>query len=232
MDTETYAPYHQHFLVARLDMDVDGEDNTVVRGGVVRPGIGPGNERGIALETLATPLRTELEGVQDANWNTQRAWKVVRTRKSPTTWACTRPKAVPERAFPSADARRIHRFSAGLASSNTSWASDDSQTTRTSCGPVANSWCRAPLMRACQVGPAGPVDRLNTDVVLWYVFGIHHITRPEEWPIMAVDKVSFSAEAGRILRAQPRRSTCRPHRRPTATLARLSCSPKHKAPPD
>ena len=31
----------------------------------------------------------------------------------------------------------------------------------------------------------------NTDVVLWYVFGVHHITRPEEWPIMSVDTVSF-----------------------------------------
>jgi primary-amine oxidase len=31
----------------------------------------------------------------------------------------------------------------------------------------------------------------DTDVVLWYVFGIHHITRPEEWPVMAVDTVSF-----------------------------------------
>jgi primary-amine oxidase len=31
----------------------------------------------------------------------------------------------------------------------------------------------------------------NTDVVLWYVFGIHHITRPEEWPVMSVDIVSF-----------------------------------------
>jgi len=31
----------------------------------------------------------------------------------------------------------------------------------------------------------------NTDVVLWYVFGIHHITRPEDWPVMPVDIVSF-----------------------------------------
>ena len=28
-------------------------------------------------------------------------------------------------------------------------------------------------------------------MVFWYVFGIHHITRMEEWPIMAVDTVSF-----------------------------------------
>ena len=28
-------------------------------------------------------------------------------------------------------------------------------------------------------------------MVLWYVFGIHHITRVEDWPIMPVDTVSF-----------------------------------------
>jgi len=31
----------------------------------------------------------------------------------------------------------------------------------------------------------------NTDVVLWYVFGLHHIPRPEDWPVMPVDVVSF-----------------------------------------
>ena len=31
----------------------------------------------------------------------------------------------------------------------------------------------------------------DTDVVLWYVFGIHHITRPEDWPVMPSDIVPF-----------------------------------------
>ena len=30
VDERTYAPFHQHFIVARLDMEVDGADNTVV----------------------------------------------------------------------------------------------------------------------------------------------------------------------------------------------------------
>ena len=28
-------------------------------------------------------------------------------------------------------------------------------------------------------------------MVLWYVFGIHHITRPEDWPVMPADTVAF-----------------------------------------
>ena len=27
--------------------------------------------------------------------------------------------------------------------------------------------------------------------MLWYTFGIHHVPRPEDWPVMPVDVVSF-----------------------------------------
>jgi primary-amine oxidase len=32
----------------------------------------------------------------------------------------------------------------------------------------------------------------HTDVVLWYTIGMHHIPRPEEWPVMPVSSVGFS----------------------------------------
>ena len=31
----------------------------------------------------------------------------------------------------------------------------------------------------------------NTDVVVWYVVGAHHVPRVEEWPVMPVTKVGF-----------------------------------------
>ena len=30
VDTRTYAPFHQHFIIAKLDLDIDGEENTVI----------------------------------------------------------------------------------------------------------------------------------------------------------------------------------------------------------
>jgi hypothetical protein len=32
----------------------------------------------------------------------------------------------------------------------------------------------------------------NTDVVVWYVFGHHHIPRPEDWPVMPVAYSGFT----------------------------------------
>ena len=49
VDTQTYAPIHQHFIVARLDMEVDGPDNTVVMSETAQLPIGPDNPHGLGL---------------------------------------------------------------------------------------------------------------------------------------------------------------------------------------
>ena len=82
VDERTYAPFHQHFLVARLDLDVDGEANTVYATDSEALPIGPDNPYGLAMVERATPLRTEDEGKQDYDWHRQRAWKVVNDERA------------------------------------------------------------------------------------------------------------------------------------------------------
>ena len=43
---------------------------------------GPDNPYGLALVPARTPLRTEHEGMQDYDWGTQRAWKVVNEQRA------------------------------------------------------------------------------------------------------------------------------------------------------
>jgi primary-amine oxidase len=32
---------------------------------------------------------------------------------------------------------------------------------------------------------------VDTDVVLWHTFGVNHIARPEDWPVMPVEYAGF-----------------------------------------
>ena len=100
VDRRTYAPTHQHFIVARLDLDVDGEENTVVATESEALPIGPENPHGLALVQRDTPLRTESEGRQDYQWRTQRAWKVVNPARTNGLGTPVAYKLVPGGAIP------------------------------------------------------------------------------------------------------------------------------------
>jgi hypothetical protein len=51
--------------------------------------------------------------------------------------------------------------------------------------------------------PANGRSVENTDVVLCYVFGIHHVPRVEDWPVMPSDTVSFRLKPAGFFDANP-----------------------------
>lgn len=188
VDNRTYAPYHQHFLVARLDLDVDGEDNTVyVADSEVLP-VGPDNPLGLAMLQRTTPLRTEEDGKQDYEWQTQRSWKVVNDNVENGIGTPVGYKLVPGGCIPAMlDPSSPILQRAGVIG-HTLWVTPYDEDERWPSGEF-------PTQATTDSGlPEWTKQNRrieNTDVVLWYVFGVHHITRPEEWPVMPVDTVSF-----------------------------------------
>lgn len=38
---------------------------------------------------------------------------------------------------------------------------------------------------------AGDASVVDTDVVVWYTVGAHHVVRPEDWPVMPVARTGF-----------------------------------------
>ncbi|MCH9667789.1 MAG: primary-amine oxidase [Actinomycetia bacterium] len=188
VDERTYAPFHQHFLVARLDMDIDGAGNTVVMSESYAEPVGPDNPHGLSVVVANTPLRTESEAKQDVNFATQRAWKVV--NPNVVTALGTHPsyKLVPTGAFPAMFAPGSPVLERASVIDHTLWVTPNRPDERWPAGEFVNQ-----SVRDTGLARWTESDRSieNTDVVLWYVFGIHHITRPEDWPIMPVDVVSF-----------------------------------------
>lgn len=188
VDERTYAPFHQHFLIARLDLDIDGSDNTVYMTESYAEPMGPDNPLGLSLVVRNEPLRTEAEGKQDVNFATQRAWKVVNTNV--TNGLGTHPsyKLVPTGAFPAMFDPASPIFQRATVIGHTLWVTPNSAEERWPAGEFVNQ-----SATDTGIGEWTKANRSidNTDVVLWYVFGIHHITRPEDWPVMPVDVVSF-----------------------------------------
>ncbi len=188
VDNRTYAPFHQHFLVARLDLDVDGSANTVVEVDSVAPPVSDDNPYGLALVTASTPITSEASGARDYNWNTQRGWKVMNPDKLNRHGTPVAYKLVPGAAFPALMDPSTPQYLRAPVIGHTLWVTRHDDDERWPCG-------KYPTQSTVDTGLTewikadAPLE--NADVVLWYVFGIHHITRVEDWPIMPVDTISF-----------------------------------------
>jgi primary-amine oxidase len=188
VDADTYAPHHQHFIVARLDLDIDGGANTVYETHSEVLPVGPDNPYGVAMRTVSRPLATEAGARRDYDWASQRAWKIANDGRLNAHGAPVAYKLVPTGCVP-------HLLPEGSAVLDRAevirhqlWVTAHHDDERWPCGDF-------PTQSAADHGlPAWTrADRSLTDadLVLWYVFGIHHITRAEDWPVMPVDIVSF-----------------------------------------
>jgi primary-amine oxidase len=187
VDQRTYAPYHQHFIVARLDLDIDGQPNTVYACESEALPVGPANPHGLALAQRETPLLTEADGRQDYSWDVQRSWKVA---ADSVTALGIRPayKLVPAGSFPPMIDRSSPAFQRAEVIGHTLWVTPYSPAERWPCGEFPNMSLIDYGLPAWTAGDR-PIE--HADVVLWHVFGLHHITRPEDWPVMPVDRTSF-----------------------------------------
>jgi primary-amine oxidase len=181
VDQRTYAPFHQHFIVARLDLDVDGSANTVYVT-ESRPAAGLG------LTLHETPLRTESEAKQDYDWATQRSWKITNPNKQNGLGVTPAYKLVPSGAIPHLIDPSEPVFRRAEVIGHTLWVTPYREDERWPCGDFPTQSERD---TGLPVWTAADRSIENTDIVLWYVFGIHHIPRQEDWPVMPVDIVSF-----------------------------------------
>ena len=188
VDRQTYAPFHQHFLVARLDLDVDGDGNTVLEVDSRALPVSDQNPYGLAVVNEATPVRSESEAARDFDWASQRSWKVVNPNRTNRLGTNPSYKLVPGGAIPPVMDPDTPQYRRAPVIGHTVWVTRQHDDERWPCGayPTQSEYDDG-MTR--WIADDEPLE--NTDIVLWYVFGIHHITRVEDWPVMPVDTVAF-----------------------------------------
>jgi primary-amine oxidase len=185
---QTLAPHHQHFFSVRLDMAVDGLDNTVYEVDTEAVPPGPGNPLGNAFRPVKRPLRRESEAQRVADPARGRHWLVANPGQKTELGHEPGYKLIP-------------------GTSVLSFSHPDSPVTRRAQFATRHLWVtpyhpaeRFPAGDYPNQHPGGaglpawtqadrPIE--NTDVVLWYTVGSHHITRPEDWPVMPAERAGF-----------------------------------------
>jgi primary-amine oxidase len=184
------AIHHQHFFVFRLDMDIEGSDNNSVmemNTGLVPPG--KMNPYSNAIVVRHNLFQTEQEAQRSVNYESNRDWHIVNNKMHnalgqhvgymlmPGLQAKT---FIPEGA--------LLRKKAGFLK-NQVWITQfkDDEIFPAGLYPASNKVYDGLPQWIMKNRPIA-----DNDVVLWYVAGITHIVRAEEWPVMPTHHMGFS----------------------------------------
>ena len=183
------AHIHQHFFSMRLDMAVDGPNNSVYEVNTEAEPKGPNNSHGNAHFATKTLLRTESEAQRIINPLAGRYWLITNPSAKNYMGQDVAYKLIPgENVLPFAhpDASVMKR--AAFMTKHL-WVTpyDPQEMTATGDYPTQH-----PGGAGLPAYTSANRDVEDRDIVLWYTFGHHHIPRLEDWPVMPVVYIGFS----------------------------------------
>ena len=183
------APFHQHLFNVRLDVDVDGPGNSVYEVDVHPAPTGPDNPWGNAFAPRTTLLERESDTGRVIDPARSRHWKIANPSSRNGLGLPVAYKLLPG-ATPTllADAASSVARRAGFATRNL-WVT-----------PYSPDECRAAGDYPNQHEGGDGLPRWTAqgraitdgDLVVWYTFGVTHVPRPEDWPVMPVEYAGFS----------------------------------------
>ena len=183
-----WAPYHQHILCARLDLDIDGEKNSVLEVESFAHPQGEKNPYGGAYETRETLFTKEKESQRVIDPFSGRYWKIVNEQVKnhmdhPVGYKLipghtTFPLALPESTIGKKAAFMYKHL----------WVTKNNDSEKY---PAGDYPFQHPGGAGLPEWTKANRNIENEDVVLWYVFGTNHIPRTEDWPVMPVERTGF-----------------------------------------
>lgn len=181
-----FAPVHQHIFCARLDFDLDGTDNHVDERDARRIPMGPENPWGNAFTWEDT--RITEPGGRTGDGALGRTWHIGSSSRTNGVGQPTAFQLIPEaRATLLMDPDSTVAARAAFATEHL-WVTSYEDGEIFPAGMYPNQHAGGAGLPA-YVERGGDVD--GSDIVVWHSFGLTHIPRPEDWPVMPVDYSGF-----------------------------------------
>ncbi|MDM5333961.1 primary-amine oxidase [Ureibacillus composti] len=214
------APYHQHFFNFRIDPMIDGVKNSLVESHTVTEVAGPENPNNNAFYTVSNTFKKESEAISNIDLRTQKTWKIVNPNSTNYLGQPVSYKIVTgENCYPFAtdDATVIKR--AGFIKNHLYVTKFDKKEMYAS-GKYPNQSKGGDSLEHYVKADR---DIENEDIVVWYTMGHHHITRPEDWPVMPTAYQSFQLKPVGFFDRNPAIDLPRPEKKITSCNSKSSC---------
>lgn len=185
------AHIHQHLFNVRLDMEIDGPENTVMEVDTVMDPPGPENPYGNATRLRATPLTTEKSARRHSDPARWRFWAIVNRKRLNRVGEPVGFRLVPQSAVRPMGLDNSQLARRGGFAYCDLWVTPTSRAERWPAGDYVN-----------QSGPGEGIPRwteadrpiTDTRLTVWHTFGHHHIPRPEDFPIQTVLSCGFKLQ--------------------------------------
>ncbi|MBW4615233.1 MAG: primary-amine oxidase [Desmonostoc vinosum HA7617-LM4] len=179
---------HQHFFNYRLDMDVDGQANSVMEMNIKALPINEKNPLGNAFSVEETPLTTETAAVRDVDMKHSREWMIVNATEKNNLGGATGYMLMPgsNSVFFPVEGAKI-RQRAGFTNHHV-WVTKYEPEELYASGDYPN---QAQSETGLPKYISNNESLGGQDIVLWYTMGVTHVPRPEDWPVMPVHRVGF-----------------------------------------
>jgi primary-amine oxidase len=177
----TIGVNHDHYFCFRLDLDIDGTENSFLKEQLKTERLPASNARKSVWVTEPKIAKVEEEG------------QLLMMMEHPALWRVINPNIKGPLGYPPG-------YEIAPGHNGVSIMSDDDYPQRRAAFIEHHLWVTP--YREDERYPAGDYptqshggDGLpawtkanrnieNTDIVVWYTLGFHHVTRPEDWPIM------------------------------------------------
>jgi primary-amine oxidase len=203
-----YGPHHQHFFNVRLDMMIDGPDNRIYEVNPAALPAGEGNPTGNAWIINEDLLGSEAQAQRQADPLHGRYWKVVNAGVKnelgqPVAYKLVSgDNVLPFFPAESPIARR------GAFTTNHLWATAYQPGELFATGDYPNQSGGGEGLPSFV---AGDRDLVDADLVVWYTFGVNHVARPEDWPVMPVSTAGFKLQPAGFFVGNPALDSPLPH---------------------
>jgi primary-amine oxidase len=194
------APHHQHFFNFRLDLDVDGQQNSVMEMNsfALPSGVDNPNVNGFVMRESV--FYNEKQAQRKMDMQSSRVWNVTNFSAKNTLGHHPSYILVPgANAMPYLGAESLARKRAQFVN-NHFWATRYDPQELYAAGAYPNQSKGGDGLPQFAANNEG-IE--NEDVVIWYTLGVTHIPRPEEWDVMPATRIGFKLIPGKFFSRNP-----------------------------